>query len=81
MARWDARQADGSTTEVRYTRFPNGSNKVEYLSGNLWLSWDDKSGVQIGEVPVSGLETALPQRGGDYGPPIVSPEAGIVPAK
>ena len=81
-ARWHAPQNDGTTKEIRYTRWRNGRDEIEYRDGELWLAWDDKSGVQIGGVPVSGNDAlALPRRGGNHGPPIVSREAGIVPQK
>lgn len=82
VARWDQRQADGSLKEIRYTRFPDGKIDIEYRDGNLWLGWDDKSGVTVGEIPVTSVEQlALPRRGVDHAPPIVSADAEIVPAK
>lgn len=82
VARWDQRQEDGTLVEIRYTRFPDGLDRIEYRDGVKWLTWDDKSGIQIGAIPVTGNDQlALPVRGGNHGPPIVSDEAGIVPAK
>ena len=82
VARWDQRQLDGSFKEIRYTRFPDGNDALDYRDGKSWLTLDEKSGVQSGEIPVASIEQlALPQRGGNHGPPIVSREAGIVPQK
>lgn len=82
VARWDQLQLDGSFKEIRYTRFSDGNNALDYWDGKVWLSWSDKSGVQVGEIPVTSVEQlALPRRGVDHGPPIVSADAGIVPAK
>lgn len=52
VAQWDAVQTDGTEVEVRFTRYKNGVTGVAYRSGDTWISWDEKSGVQIGQPPV-----------------------------
>lgn len=58
LAQWDAVQTDGSTVKIRYTRHKDGRTSIDYFSGELWLRWDEKSGVQIGTLPDAAAQPA-----------------------